>query len=103
MDLAAEDEVAEVLGDVGEGVVGVDEAPGFERGAVVVVGVGGAWGAGVGGGGEKGRVDPGAVAAVEVLFCRGELVGALYKRGRDKERGAKGVGGGEDERFTQYW
>ena len=60
MDFAAEDEVGGLGRDVGEGVVGVDEAPVFGRGAVVVEGVVCL---------ERGRVEiePLAFAAVEVL------------------------------------
>lgn len=62
MDFAAEDEVGAVGGDAREGVVGVDEAPVFDRGAVVEVGVSG-------GGAGGFEVNPLAFAAVEVLWA----------------------------------
>lgn len=61
MDFAAKDKVGAVGGNAGEGVVRVDEAPVFDRGAVVEKRVGG--------GGTGGfEIDPLAFAAVEVLW-----------------------------------
>ena len=61
MDFAAQNEVRGVGRDVVERVVGVDEAPIFGRGAVVVEGV-----VCLGGGGVE--IEPLAFAAVEVLM-----------------------------------
>jgi len=63
VDFAAEDEVGGVGRNAGEGVVGVDDAPVVDGGAVVVEGV-------VLGGGFGVEVEPLAFAAVEVL-CGG--------------------------------
>ena len=60
MCFAAQDKVCEVGGNAGMRVVGVDQLPGFEGAAVVVPGV-----VFLGRGGCE--VEPGAVAAVEVL------------------------------------
>ena len=61
MDFAAQDEVRGVRRDVGERVVGVDEAPVFGRGAVVVEGV-------VCLEGGRVEIEPLAFSAVEVLL-----------------------------------
>lgn len=71
-----------VGGDGGEGVVGVDVAPVLEGGAVVQER----------GGGAGGRVEPGAVAAVEVLGLFSAWV--CRKGGDDLEKGKRGAGGG---------